>query len=156
MEFIIIALVLLYLVLCTGYSPRYTTTSLSSLTDAVTFVNDLTRYNSTSSSDSYKLTQAIRIFGDNKQLGSAISLLQTVSKTNLTLNTHHFAALLQAARNNKQGDIAEALFERSAKFNIVKNTLLCNIMISIYTDMCKPKEIMFILQNMRKDSIGKL
>lgn len=144
------------LIVCGGYIARPPLSALISLKDAVEFASSLQKSptnRTISSSDSYRLTQAIRIFGDNKQLGSALSLIRVAQSAQIRLNTFHFVALLQTCRQNKQGDIAQAIFEKMDDFLVQKNTLLCNIMISIHAESMKPDMITSVLAMMEEQGI---
>ena len=127
--------------------------AIASLPDAFEFANKLSSITSPSPSDSYRLTQTIRVLGQHKQLGTALSLVQSAVKAKIPLNSHHFVALLQACRLNRQWDIAESLFDRMNRYGVGYSTLHCNIMIAIHSEADRVDSILSTLQFMENRSI---
>lgn len=145
-----VAALLLSLLLSLFAAPRALRPSsrpITSLQEAIDFANRLSSQPSGLENE-YQLTQAIRLLGQNQQLGTALSLVQSALQANLSLNTHHFGALLQACRLNQQWDIAESLFERMSRYGVQPTTLHCNIMIAIYSDASRVESIGEMLQHM--------
>ena len=148
--------------ICVKYNPKPRLGSKSArsfspimtLKEAIAYANQLPQMTNISSKDSIKLSQTIRILGQNKQLGTALTLLQSASRSNFTLNAHHFGALLQACKISGQPDIAEALFERMTRsYSVERTTFLCNIMISIYADSGQPNKILEMMREMVASNI---
>lgn len=102
------------------------------------------------------LTGVIKVFGESKNLGRAVSLLKTMQEEmNVVPNEYHMSALIIACRNCKQWELALELFNRMDKMKIPKNTIVCNGIISTLGDAVQIKEVFNILTEMTTLNINK-
>ena len=103
------------------------------------------------------VTSCIRLYGEAKQLGRAISMLTTMEQLSMKANEHHFGALIHAARKAGQWEMAMELFGRmkSNKYNIEPNTIIYNSMISTAGDARDLRMVEDLIQEMETRKISK-
>jgi pentatricopeptide repeat protein len=102
------------------------------------------------------MTTILKIFGESGNLGRALLLLRDMKDWGVTPNERHFGALLHSCRLLSQPDMAWELFQNFVhEFDIDRNTVLFNTMISLNGDFKRGNEISKLLEQMTRENVQK-
>jgi pentatricopeptide repeat protein len=100
-------------------------------------------------------TTIIRLYGEARQLGKAISVLSQMKSCDIEPNERHYGALIHATRKVGHWEMALQLFERMDSEGIRANTIVYNSMITVLGDAQKLELVEEYLQRMDSEKVAK-